>query len=297
MVAFRLVGTEVARLGESPVWDPSRQRLWWVDVVGRRILGSRIDGGETTVWDYDSTVGSIGLADDGGLVAALADGFYTIDGQTGAASPIHRPAGVTPPERFNDGKADRDGRFLSGTMTAGDLTARNGTLWRLDADGSATLIERDFGLANALCFSPDGTTLYFADSLEGVIRAYDYDRASGQIGGRRDLIDTRPHGSAPDGATVDAEGRLWVALVQAQKIGCFAPSGDLLRLIDVPLPYPSSVAFGGPDLDVLFVTGISDSGGALRADGPEAGRILAVTGLDACGIAETPYRRAGSAQP
>lgn len=297
MVVFSFVGAEVTRLGESPVWDPSRQRLWWVDVVGCRILGSRIDGGETTVWDYDSTVGSIGLAEDGGLVAALADGFYAIDGQTGAASPIQRPDGIAAPVRFNDGKTDRDGRFLSGTMTAGNLTVRNGTLWRLDADGTATLIERDFGLANALCFSPDGTTLYFADSLEGVIRAYDYDRASGEIGGRRDLIDTRPLGSPPDGATVDTEGRLWVALVQAKKIGCFAPSGDLLRLIDVPLPYPSCVAFGGPDFDVLFVTGMSDSGGAIWADGPEAGRLLAVTGLDARGIAENPYRRSGSAQP
>ncbi len=289
MPEFRYVGTQIAGLGESPLWDPVRARIWWVDVVGQRILGCTPDGDDPTDWSYDQTVGSIALAEGGGLVAALADGFYAVDAQTGEAHVIARP-GITPPVRFNDGKADRDGRLLAGTMTAGDLTARDGTLWRLDGDGVATVIERDFGLANATCFSPDGRTLYFADSLEGTIRAYDYDRATGAIGGRRVFADTRPFGSGPDGATVDAAGRLWVALIQAQKIGCFAPDGTLLRLIEVPLPYPSCVAFGGAALDTLFVTGIADSGWSIKVDHPEAGRLLAITGLDAVGLPETPYR-------
>ncbi len=290
MVEFSYIGTAITRLGESPLWDERRHRLWWVDVVTCRIAGCRIDGSDAVSWDYDQAVGSIGLAEDCGLVAAMADGFYAVDGDTGVATPIYLPDGIAPPVRFNDGKADRDGRFLSGTMTAHDLETRNGTLWQLGPDGTARLLERDFVIANAMCFSPDGEWLYFADSVEAMIRRYPYDRPSGAIGTREDFIDTRPYGSGPDGATVDADGHLWVALIQKQQIGCFDAAGELVMLIDVPLPYPSCVAFGGPALDVLFVTGISDSGWSLRAEGPTAGRILAISGLGATGIAETPYR-------
>jgi L-arabinonolactonase len=230
------------------------------------------------------------LAEEDGLVAALADGFYRIHPETGAASPIFRPPGIKAPVRFNDGKTDRDGRFLSATMTAGDLQTPNGTLWRLNTAGTAELIERDFIIGNALCFSPDGESLYFSDTMEGTIRQYDYDRTGGGIGNRRDVIDCRPYGSGPDGATVDADGNLWVALIQAQKIACFKPDGALVQLMDVPLPFPACLAFAGEDMDVLIVTGISDSGWTMKAEGPEAGRILAISGLHARGIAETPFR-------
>jgi L-arabinonolactonase len=287
-IEFSFVGDFRTRLGESPLWDPARGRLWWVDVVDNRIAGSTPSGSDATNWRFDQTVGSIGLA-QGGLVAALADGFYHIDGETGAAVLIARAPGVAAPLRFNDGKADRFGRFLSGTMKAGDLVSKASSLWRLDRDGGVHCLETGIGLSNAICFSPDGATLYFADSLEGVIRRYAYDGATGALGARDDFVDTRRYGSGPDGATVDAEGRLWVALIQAQAIGCFSPSGALLRKIDVPLPWPSCPAFGGPKMDTLFVTGISDSGHAIRADGEAAGRILAIKGLYATGLAEGRY--------
>lgn len=294
MVRFEYMGAHVTRLGESPVWDARRERLWWVDAVSHRIASCGMDGGNAIGWTYPQPVGSIGLASNGNLIAALADGFYLIDGESGEASPIARPEGMALPVRFNDGKTDRDGRFLSATMTERDFEARNGALWSLGQDGAATLLEKDFRLGNAICFSPDGTTLYFADSLEGVIRRYRYDRATGSISGREDFLDTKPFRSGPDGATVDSEGRLWVALVQAQSIGCFTPDGGLVRLVDVPLPYPSCPAFGGASLDILFLTGISDSGWKTRAEGPTAGRILAIHGLGATGIEETPYAKAVS---
>ena len=291
MAQFDFIGTDVARLGESPLWDHRSQRLYWVDIADRRIAGSRLDGSDFAEWRYDQEVGSIALLEGGGLLAALADGFYTVDVESGAASPICRP-GVTAPVRFNDGKADRDGRFHCATMTSRDLTSRNATLWRLDHDASATIIERDFVIGNATCFSPDGTKLYFGDSVEGIVRRYDYDRATGAISNRTALVNTRDYGSGPDGATVDSEGCLWVALIQAQKIARFAPDGALLQLIDTPMPFPTCVAFAGPDLDVLIVTAISDSGWSMKGEGPEAGRVLAIRGLGVTGIAETPYRHA-----
>ena len=290
MPKFGFVGTSVTKLGESPVWDHRTNRLWWVDSLGKTISGSNVDGSEFCEWNFASAVGSIGLMEGGGLITALADGFYQVNLQTGEATPVTLPESVRAPVRFNDGKADRDGRFLCATMTSGDLTSRNGTLWRLDSNSEAHLIEQDFIIGNALCFSPCGTVLYFADSMEGTIRQYDYDRTNGEISNRRALVDCRPYGSGPDGATVDSEGNVWVALVQAQKVACFNSAGELLQLIDVPVPYPSCVAFGGENLDILFVTAISDSGWTMKADGPAAGRILTISGIGAQGIPETPVR-------
>jgi len=284
---FSYLGEHRNRLGESPLWDSARERLWWVDVVDNRISWSRLDGSDAGTWRYDKAVGSIGLTDRG-LVAAMTDGFYHIDGQTGAARPIALPTDMPPGLRFNDGKADRHGRFFSGTMKPGDMVSRDSALWRLDRDGSVTCVEQGVVLSNAICFSPQGDRLYFADSLAGVIWRYAYDPATGGLSAREDFVDTRQYGSAPDGATVDRDGRLWVAMVQAQAIACFDLDGTLVRMIDVPLPFPSCPAFGGPDLDILFVTSLSDTG-SIRADGPEAGRILVIRGLGAVGLAEGRY--------
>lgn len=274
------------KLGESPLWDVARQRLWWVDALAGEIHAADADGTPAVHWRYPQPVGSIVLA-AGGLVAALADGFHSIDGDTGVATPL----GLAGRDglRFNDGKADRFGRFLSGEMRMRD-DASDGRLWSL-AGGTATPLLDGFAVANAICFAPDGATLYVADSLEGVIRAYPYDGLTGSLGARRDLIDSREHGSGPDGATVDADGNLWVALVLAQAVACFSPEGALLRRIELPIPYPSCPAFGGRDLTTLFVTTIADSGHRLVTDHPDGGRIIAIEGLGVTGLAEGHYRR------
>lgn len=286
MTRIGFFGAHRNKLGESPLWDEARQRLWWVDSLTGEIAAARADGEPLLRWRYDQPVGSIGLAGDG-LVAALADGFYSIDGERGGASPIARVG--SDGLRFNDGKADRAGRFLSGEMRTRD-GGGGGRLWRLDQDGTATPLAEGFAVANALCFAPDGQTLYAADSLDGILRAYPYDPATGAIGPRHDLVDCRDYGSGPDGATVDADGNLWVALVLAQAIACFSPTGDLLRRIDLPIPYPSCPAFGGDGLAILYVTTIGDSGHRLVTDHPDGGRILAIEGLGARGLAEGSYR-------
>lgn len=281
--------TEVANdLGESPVWDALHGWLWWVDIRHNRVMAADAGGRIQRDWTFDSAVGSIGLAEKG-LVAAFVDHFALI-GEEGAVQPLARPAIGTGTIRFNDGKADRQGRFLSGTMQHGGQADPLATVWRLDSSGGATQVEAGMKLVNAICFSPCGSWLYLADTLEGMIRRYPYDPQTGALGAREDFFDCTEVG-APDGATVDAEGCLWVALVTTQRIACISAQGELLRSIDVPVPYPSCPAFGGADMATLYVTTIADSGHKLKSDHPDAGRMLAITDLDARGIAEAIYLR------
>lgn len=286
-VEIDLLDAGVGGLGESPLWDHRNARLWWVNSTAGRLCSSDAEGSNQADWTFDQAIGSIGLA-DGGLVVALADGFYRFAADDGRLEVIANPA-MAPETRLNDGKADRAGRFLAASMRTGDATDA-AALFRLDADGTTACLETGIGIGNAICFSPDGDTLYFADSLDGMLRRYAYDQDSGAVGPRHDLVDCRAHGSGADGATVDAEGRIWVALVLAQAVACYAPDGTLLRSIPVPLPYPSCPAFGGPDLDILYLTSIANSGHRIITDHPDAGRITAIRGLDAPGIAEGIYR-------
>lgn len=282
-----LFGMVANQLGESPVWDADRGWLWWVDVRRNRVMAADADGAVRRDWDFDTAVGSIGLA-QGGLVAAFADGFALID-DDGSVRRLATPAIGTGAIRFNDGKADRQGRFLSGTMQYGGQDDALATLWRLDGDGTAARLVEGLRLVNAICFSPCGRWLYFADSLEGMIRRHAYDPATGTPGKREDFFDCTAHGLAPDGATVDDEGRLWVAMVLTGQIACIAADGRLIDLIDLPVPYPSCPAFGGADMATLYVTTIADSGHRLKSDHPHAGRMLTLSGLGARGIAEARF--------
>lgn len=284
MSAIRFIGDIRNRLGESPLWDAARGWLWWVDGVAGRIAAATPDGVVQRDWRFDVPVGSIALGPDGDLVAAMADRFVRI-ADNGVATPLATVA-LADGLRFNDGKADRHGRFLSGTIQHG---TDSGGLWRLDGDASAHRIEDGLRIANAICFSPGGDTLYLADSLEGGIRRYPYDPLTGAIGPRAWLIDPATLGDPADGATVDSEGRLWVALVTAGVIACVSSDGRLLERIATPIPYPSCPAFGGADLTTLYVTTIADSGHRLRTDHPDGGRILAIDGLGATGLAERPW--------
>lgn len=286
-VEIDLLDAGVAELGESPLWDHRNARLWWVDSTAGRLYSSDAEGREQAEWAFDQAIGSIGLA-EGGLIVALADGFYRFMSASGR---IERVVGLdmAPETRLNDGKADRAGRFLAASMRTGDAIG-TAALFRLGADGTTDCLETGIGIGNAICFSPGGETLYFADSLDGMLRRYAYDQESGKVGPRHDLVDCHEHGSGADGATVDAEGNIWVALVLAQAVGCYAPDGKLLRSIPVPLPYPSCPAFGGPNFDILYLTSIANSGHRIVADHPDAGRITAIRGLDVPGIAEGVYR-------
>lgn len=289
---IRFYGTHRNKLGESPVWDTRSNCLFWVDSVSQKIFRADEYGLGITSWDVPTKVGSIALCEDG-LLVALEDGFFLLDTDTSDLKAVCRPEKGNANVRFNDGKADRQGRFLAGTMRHGNVEGAPGKLYRLEGT-DALAIDTGIMLANSLCFSPDGSTMYFADSLQGRIWAYDYSADGAIAASRRTFIDTTPHGSAPDGATVDADGFLWVAFVQSDEIVRVSPEGKITERISSPVPYPSCPAFGGPGMQTLFVTSLWDTGGMFRTDHAHGGRMLAITGLPASGIAEAvcpnPFR-------
>ena len=279
-------------LGESPLWDHATGRIYWVDGVSCLIRWHDLKIGTTGNVKVPSMIGSIGLAGDDMLVAGLVDGLYMVDLATGDCRPLYRSDPPDPTIRFNDGKVDRQGRFLCGSM--GVRAEANGELVRIDAAGAHSVLATGIRIANSLCFSPDGKTMYFSDSLDRLIRAYRYSAADEPLDMPRVFVDTQAWRSGPDGATVDADGCVWVALVQAGKIGRFTPKGQLDRLIEAPTDMPSCIAFGGSDLATLFVTSIKDSGtGRAVSRHPSGGHVFAIEGLGVTGL---PEPRFGSAK-
>lgn len=276
-------------LGECPLWDVRSQSLYWID--GRAQLVRRLTPatGASAEWRAPQPIGSIALCESGRLLLALEHAFWLLDPDSGSLAPSG--AGVTHAAermRLNDGRTDRAGRFVVGSMTLGRAEPL-GALYQLAGDGTVTTLDRGIMLANATCFSPDGRWLYFADSHTHQIRRYPYDSATGTAGPHEVLVDTRALGSAPDGATVDAEGHLWVALVQAGQLARLSPEGQLERTIQLPVTYVTCPCFGGPGLDVIYLTSISNSGNLLRSDHPDAGAVFAIHGVGVCGLEESRF--------
>ena len=278
------------RLGEGPLWDVREERLYFVDSLGDRLFRCRADGRELQTFEVPGHVGAMALREEGGALLALADGFHRYDLDSHESVLLVDPEPELLGNRLNDGKVDRQGRFVCGSMDTAE-EAPSGRLWSLEADLEPRLLDTDIICSNGPCFSPDGTTLYFADSFRGVIYAYDYDVATGEVSGRREFVrpETRP-GGAPDGATVDAEGCLWTALVFDGRIVRYAPDGSLDREIEMPVVKTTSVAFGGLGLDTLFVTSMAHPPlPKYPGDGPLRGALFAISGLGVRGLPERRF--------
>lgn len=275
-IAAREVVAAANVLGESPVWSAREGRLYWVDAPSREVW-SWDETAAPTKWSFDSTVGCVALRLGGGLVVALEDRIVGFDTGT-RTSEVLAPA----PEgeggaltRYNDGRVDREGRLLIGMYnnyhragaTGGD---DNAGLYQISKDRGVAESGLDyrFRVSNCICFSPDGRTLYFADTPTRKIFAFAYDSAVGLDPGSRRLVYTQPAGLAggPDGAQTDADGYLWAALSGAGQVVRIDPrTGATVLAVDLPVASPTSCTFGGKALDTLYITTRGPDGGGLFA--------------------------------
>lgn len=295
-------------LAESPVWDVETERLYWVGVLDGCIFSARDNGTEIRVWKFPGQVNAFGLRSPGGAIIASGTSFHLFDFATGEAECFYDPQ-VGSSMNANDGKADRNGRFVIGLsdreLARVETFDRVGTIqpaggyYLVEPDLSVELLADDFGVTNGPCFSPDGSTLYCGDSWARRIYAYDYDAEQGTVGSRRLFTEVEGGGTPdeptrPDGATVDEEGYLWLAAVYAGEVRRYAPDGTLDRRIPVPVAKPTSVAFGGPGLDVLYVTSMAHRGSAFDPGVeavPLAGSLFAISRLGVRGTPEPKFAR------
>ena len=282
LVTFR------CELAEGPLWDPDSATIYWVDILGKAVWRADAGGGNPRKWDMPAHIGAMALRRNGGAVVALATGFFSLDFATGRCQVLAEPAAGQTRTRFNDGKVDRRGRLLAGSMDYGERDPL-GALYRLDADLGCTRLMDGFTIFNAPCWSPDGRTFYYADSARGTLFAADYDLKSGTISRSRIFVGPDVAPGAPDGATVDAEGYVWNARWGAGRVIRFTPDGRIDRTIEVPAKKTTSIAFGGPDMDWIYITSMKDP--ALPDDpaDPESGSVYLVTGAGIKGIPEPRF--------
>ena len=270
---IEVVSPAGARLGEGPVWDARIHRLAWVDILASRVNLTDVRTGATDVIPTPLHVGAVALRASGGYIAALQNGFWVID--VGNVVPLAVLPDARPDHRFNDGKCDPAGRFWAGTL-AYDESVAAGALYRLDGDGTVTLMLDGVSVSNGLAWSADGQTMFFIDSPTRRIDAFAFEPATGEIADRRPIAHLAPESGYPDGMTIDAEGGLWVAVWRGSAVHRYR-DGVLDVVIDLPVSLPTSCTFGGDDLDELYITSASEALSVReRAEQPLAGSVFRV---------------------
>ena len=274
-----------ATLGEGPVWDPREAALYWLDIPEKRLFRwSPTDGTRTIALSHH--VCSLLPRASGGFVGGGYDGFLAIGADYRITS-IGQPEPGLPGNRFNDGTLDRAGRLWAGTMDRTEATDA-GSLYRLDSDLRWTAIDSGYRVTNGPAFSVDGRTLYHTDSARQTVYAFDL-AADGAATNRRVHLQFGDGDGYPDGMTVDAENCLWIAFWDGWCVRRFAASGERIGEHRLPVQRPTSCIFGGPDLDMLFITSANrDLTPEQRAGQPLAGGLFMLR-PGVRGLADEPF--------
>jgi sugar lactone lactonase YvrE len=248
-------------LGESPFWHPDEAALYWCDIPGKTLNRYVPATGAHRLWDLDSEPGCCAPLPGGDLLLARRDGLFRFDPRTGQGKRLAPPPYDPKTERFNDGKADPQGRLWVGTIYD-PRTEPKAALYRWAA---GALVRQAAGItvSNGLAFSPDGATMYWSDTAAHQIYAFDFDAVGGTLSRQRSYaqfppkipgMDLNDYGGRPDGAAVDSEGAYWVAMFEGQRLLRLAPDGSVLQTLPLPVRCPTMPCFGGADLRTLYVT-------------------------------------------
>jgi sugar lactone lactonase YvrE len=244
-----------SELGESPRWDVDEQAVYWLDIWNDpAVFRYRPATGEFTRWSPGLPVTGQARRERGGFVFATRTGIHFWDERTGESQFIQDPEADNRPVRFNDGSADRMGRFWAGSTYADDQFRAEGSLYRMDAGCNVQKMAGGLACSNGLGWSPDNRTMVVTAQFAYELLAFDFDPASGEIANRRSFAKVPEADGLPDGLTVDAEGCVWSAQWGGWRLTRYDPDGKIERVVKLPVPNPTSCVFGGPDLKDLYVT-------------------------------------------
>ena len=256
-------GTPPALLGESPFWHPDEAALYWCDIPGRGLHRWHPASAVHTHWPLDSEPGCAAPLPGGQLLLAMRDGLFRFDPRKGERTQLAAAPYAPEHLRFNDGKADAAGRLWVGTID--EQRGNAAALYRWDGP-SAVRIAGDIGTSNGLAWSPDGRTLYWADTRAHVVRAFDFDIVTGSLSRGRVFAQFAPraeaqplqgpgaYGGRPDGAAVDCEGAYWVAMYEGSRLVRLGSDGRELQSVMLPVCCPTMPCFGDADLRTLYIT-------------------------------------------
>jgi len=258
---LRVAVAEPSLLGESPLWHPTEQVLYYCDIPGKLLLRFDPATGKRQAWDFDTEPSAIAPLPDGRLLLALRSGLWSFDPASGARHKLLDAPYPVAHQRFNDGKCDARGRFWVGTICQ-PLEPALGTMQCYE---HGELKQRFDGvsISNGLAWSPDGRTMFWADTQFNILYAFDFEPDSGELSRRRELrrftieVPGQPRDDylgRPDGAAVDSEGCYWVAMYDGQRVLRLSPDGEILRQVHLPVRCPTMPAFGGHDLKTLYIT-------------------------------------------
>lgn len=279
-----VVANSECELGEGPLWDPETKRVYWCDITGGRLFqytpetddAEQIYDGHVIGGYTIQTGGALLLFMESGQIEALRDGTTTT---------VNDGIEAESDSRFNDVIADPGGRVYCGTMPTDD---RGGRLYRLDTDGTLTELWDGLGIPNGMGFSPDEEVLYFVESEPALVYAFDYDAATGELSNRRVFADTSEQPGVPDGLTVDGQGYVWTARWDGASIIRYAPDGSVDASYELPVPYVTSLCFGGADFEDCYVTtadwdedaGGERAGALFRISSPHRGKAEYTSAID-----------------
>jgi len=266
-----------SRLGEGPLWHPDEQALYWVDIHQQQIERCHPASGARQTFQFKDAVTALGIRAGGGFVTAGSNGFSLWDGSSEQVDVLTDPEADRSRNRFNDGAVGPDGCFWAGTMCEQvDLQAPPpGNLYRLDQHLNAKKLVSGLHISNGLGWSPEQSHFYLTDSPRKIIYRYEYDPASGVIANPRVWVHSVDEPGVPDGLAVDAEGCVWSAQWGGWKVIRYDPEGRPMQEVRLPVAHPTSCAFGGPDLNELYITSAwTPLTGAERTEQPLAGDVF-----------------------
>lgn len=241
-------------LGEGMLCLPEENKLYWVDILGKKLVCANTDGTDISEYEFETEVGAVLPAKDNSVVVVLRNSVALFSPQTRRVETVWQARDKEPPSnRFNDASIDHSGNLWVCSMDF-DAAASSGALYRITPKGEAERVVGGYRCLNGPAFSPDGTTVYLADTMAGEIIAFEFDSQSGKVSNQRIFRKFGPFEGLPDGMTVDADGQIWVCHITAGRICRYDAKGDKTATVTLPVPMVTSCCFGGDNLSMLYAT-------------------------------------------